>query len=200
MGGAMIFNIVYYGLLIAKLQKEKYYVARTIYNSTQTVDFEELSVEEIKYFLTKGSVNITADAGTDLTSFIAGDINDICNNTGYFLDSDSQRLTSVRDNINSPFMLASEAYILLLMTILMIFVTIIIPQKMKEHHVPMVMREADENMFHVMMRVRCLVFQVHIILSGCLCQLTNYFTDTCLHTEMNPLFFGDFDVNMTDYY
>ena len=46
----------------------------------------------------------------------------------------------MRDNIYSIFMLASEAYILLLMFVCMIFVTIIIPQKMKEHHVPMLMR------------------------------------------------------------
>ena len=116
------------------------------------------------------------------------------------MESDSERLTSVRDNINSSFMLASEAYVLLLMTVLMIFVTIIIPQKMKEHHVPMLMREADENMFHVMMRIRCMVFLVYMTLSGCLCHLTNLFTDTCLHTENEPMLFDDFDVNMTDYY
>ena len=127
MGGAMIFNIVYYGMLIANLQKDMYYVARTIYNSTQVVDFEELKVEEIKYFLIQNKTEGATDAGTDLNAFIAGDISEICNTTGYFLDSDSERLKSVRDNINSPFMLASEAYILLLMTILMIFVTIIIP-------------------------------------------------------------------------
>ena len=71
---------------------------------------------------------------------------------------------------------------------------------MKEHHVPMLMRMADENMFHVMMRIRCMVFLVYITLSGCLCQLTNYFTDDCLHTENDPIFFASFDVNMTDYY
>jgi len=177
MGGAMIFNIVYYGMLIANLQKEKYFVARTIFNSTQTVDFEELKVEEIKYFLIKNATEGAEDAGTDLNKVVNGDVETLCNNTGFFLDSDSFRLTSIRDNISSPFMLASEAYILLLMTVLMIFVTIIIPQKMKEHHVPMLMREADENMFHVMMRVRCMVFLVFITLSGCLCQITNYFAD-----------------------
>ena len=200
MGGAMIFNIVYYGLLINNLQKDKYFVARTIYNSTQTIDFEELSVEEIKYFLIKNDTEGAEDAGTDLNAYIVGDINTICNSTGYFLESDSERLTSVRDNINASFMLASEAYVLLLMTVLMIFVTIIIPQKMKEHHVPMLMREADENMFHVMMRIRCMVFLVYMTLSGCLCHLTNLFTDTCLHTENEPMLFDDFDVNMTDYY
>lgn len=97
-------------------------------------------------------------------------------------------------------MLASEGYILLLMILMMIFVTIIIPQKMKEHHVPLLMREAEENMFHVMMRIRCYVFYLFITLSGCLCHLTNYFFDTCLHTNNDPIFFENFSVNMTDYY
>jgi len=165
----MIFNIVYYGLLISKLQKEPYFVARTIYNSTQTVDFEELEVEEIKYFLVKNDTDGATDAGTDLNAYIEEDINLVCKGAGFFLESESERLVSIRDNINSGFMLASEAYILLLMTVLMIFVTIIIPQKMKEHHVPMLLREADENMFHVMMRVRCMVFLCFMTLSGCLC-------------------------------
>ena len=71
MGGAMIFNIVYYGYLISTLQKDKYYVARTIFNSTQTVDFEELQVEEVKYFLVKNNTDGAGDAGTDLTKYIA---------------------------------------------------------------------------------------------------------------------------------
>lgn len=32
MGTAMMFNIVYYGICIHNLQKEKYYLARTRYN------------------------------------------------------------------------------------------------------------------------------------------------------------------------
>lgn len=55
-------------------------------------------------------------------------------------------------------------------------------------------------MFHVMMRIRCFVFLFYITLSGCLCHLTNYFPDKCLHTAENPIFFTQFDVNMTDYY
>lgn len=80
MGGAMIFNIVYYGFLISELQKDKYYVARTIYNQTQVIDFEELQVEEIKYFLVKNFTEGADDAGTDLTSYIAEDIDLVCDN------------------------------------------------------------------------------------------------------------------------
>ena len=71
---------------------------------------------------------------------------------------------------------------------------------MKEHHVPMLLRQADENMFHVMMRIRGFVFLFYITLTGCLCQLTNYFADTCLHTETNPSWLSSWDVVMTDYY
>lgn len=55
-------------------------------------------------------------------------------------------------------------------------------------------------MFHVMMRVRGFVFLFYVMLSGCLCQLTNYFPDTCLHTEPQPMMFDSFNVIMTDYY
>ena len=79
-----MFNIVYYGFLISVLQKDKYYVARTIYNSTQVIDFEELQVEEIMYFLVKNSTEGAADAGTDLTKYIAN-VEEVCEGNGYFL-------------------------------------------------------------------------------------------------------------------
>ncbi len=71
---------------------------------------------------------------------------------------------------------------------------------MKEHHVPMLMRQADENMFHVMMKVRGFVFLFYMTLSGCLCHLTNYYPDRCLHTKVDPVYFNNFDVIVTDYY
>ena len=123
----MIFNIVIYGMLINDLQKDTYYLERTRYNVTKTIDFEELRVSEIKYFLYKNLTEGAQDASSSLDSFIVGDVDILCQNEGVFLESDPDKLTSVRDNINSAFMLASEAYILLLMTIMMIFVTIIIP-------------------------------------------------------------------------
>ena len=200
MGAAMIFNIVVYGFKIVSLQKEPYFIARTRFEVQKEIDFEQIKVTEIKYFLYKNQTAGAMDAGDDLNLFTVENIDTLCDDSGYYLDSDSARLTGLRDNISSPFMLVSEAYILLLMAVTMIFATIIIPQKMKEHHVPMLMRQADENMFHVMMRVRCFVFLFYITLSGCLCHLTNYFADTCLHTELKPILFTQFDVNMTDYY
>ena len=63
----------------------------------------------------------------------------------------------------------SEGYILLLMTVMMLIVTVIIPSRMKEYHVPMLLREAGENMFHVMMKIRIYIFLFFMTLSGCLC-------------------------------
>ena len=148
----------------------------------------------------KNTTEGAEDAGDDLNNFIVDDLDVLCEGNDYFLESDIDRITSARDNINSTFMLFSEAYILLLMFVLMISVTIIIPHKMKEHHVPMLIRNAEENHFHVMMRIRCWVFQFYMCLSGCIPQITNYFTNKCLHTEPNPLIFQFFDVNGTDYY
>jgi len=197
---AMLYNIAVYVLLIKDLQSERYFLARTRYEVTKEIDFEQIKVAEIKYFLYKNKTKGAEDAGDDLNTYIASDINELCLHEGVFLDSDSVRVKAVRDNIYSPFMLASEAYILFLMIVSWICVTIVIPQRMKEHHVPMLLRQADENMFHVMMRVRGFVFLFYITLSGCLCQLTNYFPDTCLHTENRPVLFYSFTVIMTDYY
>lgn len=71
---------------------------------------------------------------------------------------------------------------------------------MKEHHVPMLLRQADENIFHVMMRIRGFVFLTFMTLSGCLSHLTNYFPDTCLHTQLDATLIDAMDVTMTDYY
>ena len=127
MGAVMIFNIVTYGMLIADLQKDTYYLERTRYNITKEIDFEELRVSEVKYFLYKNLTEGASDASSSLDSFIVTDVDALCGPEGVFLHSDPDKLRGVRDNINSAFMLASEAYILLLMTVLMIFVTIIIP-------------------------------------------------------------------------
>ena len=95
-------------------------------------------------------------------------MHDLCEHKGVYLNEDPIHIKSVRRNISSFFMLLSETYILLLMVIAMIFAVIVIPQRMKEHHVPMLMRQADENMFHVMMRVRGFVFLFFMTISGCL--------------------------------
>mmetsp|Transcript_29220 Transcript_29220/g.38918 ORF Transcript_29220/g.38918 Transcript_29220/m.38918 type:complete len:162 (-) Transcript_29220:61-546(-) len=55
-------------------------------------------------------------------------------------------------------------------------------------------------MFHVMMRVRGFVFLFYMTVSGCLCHLTNYHVDKCLHTGQEVDFFTAMDVEMTDYY
>merc|ERR1711862_409319 len=68
-------------------------------------------------------------------------------------------------------------------------------------HVPLILRKADENNFHLVMRARntCLLF--FIALSGSMTHLTNYFVrDICLHTTDTPVLIDAFDVNMTDFY
>jgi len=82
MGTAMIFNIVTYGMLISKLQKEKYFLARTRFDVTEEIDFEEVIVNEIKYFLYKNLTDGAADAGDDVNNFIVTDLDTLCDNTG----------------------------------------------------------------------------------------------------------------------
>ena len=169
MGISMIANIVYYGMLIANLQKNKYFIAVTRYEVEKEVDFEAIVVNEIKYFLYRNETEGARDAGDGSTSYIESNIDHLCENNGYFLWSDPKQLGRTRDNIYSNFTLVSEGYILLLMTVVMLMVTVIIPSRMKEYHVPMLLREAGENMFHVMMKIRVYIYMFFITLSGCLC-------------------------------
>lgn len=53
MGSAMLLNICAYGYFISNLQKEKYFIARIRYEVEKEVDFENIIVNEIKYFLYK---------------------------------------------------------------------------------------------------------------------------------------------------
>lgn len=127
MGSAMLLNIVAYGYFISNLQKDKYFIARIRYDVEKEIDFENIIVSEIKYFLYKNETAGAIDAGSDLNNFIVEELSDLCEHNQIYLESDPDRAKGVRDNINSVFMLTSEAYILLLMTILLITVTIIIP-------------------------------------------------------------------------
>ena len=97
-------------------------------------------MNEIQYFLYKNDTEGAVDAGDDLNNYIATDIAQLCENDGFYLHENPDSLLSVRDNIQSNFMLISEGYLLLLMVVTLVAVTIIIPQKMKEHHVPMLLR------------------------------------------------------------
>jgi hypothetical protein len=84
-------------------------------------------------------------------------------------------------------MLISEFYIFALMIVLMFFSVFLIPIKMREHHIPMILRKADENHFHLIMRARinCMLF--FISLSGSMTHLSNYYVDApCLHTVQEP--------------
>ena len=198
---AMLYNLGVYVLMIKDLQTEKYYIARTKQNITVHVDFEDIQISEILYFLYKNESAEAADASDDLNTYIEAHVDDLCEHDGVYLNKDPTQMKSIKRNISSFFMLLSEAYILLLMVIAMIFAVIVIPQRMKEHHVPMLMRQADENMFHVMMRIRGMVFLCYMTVSGCLTHLNNYYTDRCLHTgHFVDHGFSEMDVHVTDYY
>mmetsp|Transcript_24442 Transcript_24442/g.30412 ORF Transcript_24442/g.30412 Transcript_24442/m.30412 type:complete len:147 (-) Transcript_24442:598-1038(-) len=124
---AMIYNVVVYVLMIKNLQTDKYYIARTRQNITREIDFEDIQVSEILYFLYKNKTEGAADAGDDLNTFIESSVYDLCENEGVYLNQDAKMMKTVRRNINSFFMLLSETYVLLLMVIAMIFAVIVIP-------------------------------------------------------------------------
>ena len=55
MGGVMIATIVIYCMLIMDLQADKYFLARTRQEIIEEIDFEQIAVFEIRYFLYKNA-------------------------------------------------------------------------------------------------------------------------------------------------
>jgi hypothetical protein len=45
---------------------------------TKTIDFEDVIVNEIKYFLYKNMTEGAADAGDDVNNFIVSDLDTLC--------------------------------------------------------------------------------------------------------------------------
>ena len=82
-------------------------------------------------------------------------------------------------------MFFSNSYIVVLMFILAILAVYVIPVKLKEHHIPMLFRQADENMFSVIMRAMIFAYFYFIILCGCMPSASMYrVDDVCLHTDL----------------
>ena len=82
-------------------------------------------------------------------------------------------------------MMFSHGYILLLMLILAVLAVYAIPIKLREHHIPMLFRQADENMFSVIMRAMIFAYFYFIILCGCMPSASMYRVhDVCLHTDL----------------
>ena len=53
---------------------------------------------------------------------------------------DLDRITQVRNTLDSYFMIVSEGYILALMLVLAILAVHVIPEMLKEQHIPMLFR------------------------------------------------------------
>lgn len=184
-----------------RLNEGTFFLSRTRKPITRTIDFEEITTVEVFYFLYRNQTSGAIDAGEENNFFIVNDAEKLCNYEGVYFESNPNRITTIRNNIYASFMVVSEAYIFILMLVLLFFTVYLIPVKMKEYHVPIILRRADENMFHVIMRGRNACLLIFIALSGSLPHLFNYFVeDVCLHANTDPIWFSAFDVNMTDYY
>lgn len=107
------------------------------------------------------------------------------------------RLIDIRNNISSPYMMTSEIYIIILMVMAFLAAAIYVPFRMKEHSIPILLRNASSNVFYDFMKIRIYVFIYFMTLAGCLPHLMFYFHhDVCLHTYSSQ-FFG---IDWTDYY
>lgn len=186
MGLSMLFTLGIFGYNFFSLTSEKFFLTRVRQQITKVVDFETITTSQVGYFLYRNTSYYAVDAGSDRAFWIVDEelADRVCEGKGYFSDLDADRVENIRDNITSPYIMISTIYLLILMLAAFILAVIVFPQKIREHHIPVLLRQADENMFHVVMRVRNGTLLYFIVLAGCLCQLTNYFVeDRCLHTH-----------------
>ena len=97
------------------------------------IDFEEITTKEVAYFLHRNK-------NLDPELEIVANVTEACKRGDYELIKDRNRITQIRDTIESYFMITSQTYILVLMFILAILAVYAIPVKLREHHIPMLFR------------------------------------------------------------
>ena len=106
---------------------------------TQVIDFETITTNEVQYFLYRNDTEGATDVNAGNNWYIVPNVTEACPD-GVQLLKDLDRITTVRNTIDSYFMIVSESYILLLMFILTILAVWVIPEMLKEHHIPMLFR------------------------------------------------------------
>jgi hypothetical protein len=113
------------------------------------------------------------------------------------LIDDVVKIKKIRNNIYSFYSRISTVYVMLLMIFVGLLTTAIAPYYLREHHIPAIFREANDNMFHTMMRIRNILYGCFIVCAGCLPQLTFFYPrDPCLHTYTED----PFGIRWTDQY
>ncbi len=69
------------------------------------------------------------------------------------------------------------------MAIVSVFNTWFVSFKLKEHHIPLIFRNPDSNIYFDIQRAKLTFFMLFIVLSGILAQLNLYaLSRPCLHT------------------
>lgn len=132
----------------------------------------------------------------DVSYQIEDDVRVRCTN-GYQLEPSQHRMESIAQNIQSNYMFISEIYVIFLMMLTFVMAVIYVPFRMKEHDIPIILRQAGSNTFYDLMIIRIMFFICFMVLSGALPHLTMYhLDDECLHTT-DADFFG---INFTDFY
>jgi hypothetical protein len=133
MAVAMLYNIAVYIYLITQANGQHYYVQSTKHTTTQVIDFEELSVTENTYFLFRDSDPEARDAdGRDGLTTIKEHVQKTCGGD-FEVVSDLKRMTAIRDNLDSPFTLVSEIYVVALMFLCFYAACIWIPYQINEY-------------------------------------------------------------------
>ena len=107
---------------------------------TQIIDFEEITTNDVAYFLYRNSTEGATDVGASNNYYITPDVEATCLGQGVQMMKDLDRITQVRNTLDSYFMIVSEGYILALMLVLAILAVHVIPEMLKEQHIPMLFR------------------------------------------------------------
>lgn len=138
MGTAMLATIGIYIYEMDLIFSQKWYVRRGFLEVTETVDFEEITAAKDVYFLYKDPASDAVDA-TGGNGFVQIDskMPKTCGGDDKFgWNYDLKRITRLRDNMTSYYMMFSEILILIQMFICFVVACIWIPFSMNEYQIP----------------------------------------------------------------
>ena len=133
MGLSCIAVILLYLYLFSKFQENPYFITRARVKVFEEVDFQQVQVSKLMYFLYKNQTTGATDAGQG-NQMIISDIEGLCGGPGsYALFPTIEEVQAIRHNVNSVYMLISMIYVFILMLIVTGFNAIYISYFMKEH-------------------------------------------------------------------
>jgi len=127
LGTCMLFTLGVYVHQFIELNNGYFFLSRTRVEVTKEIDFEQITTNEVRYFLYRNATDGARDAGEENNFFIVQNVTQECEGRGVYLDEDPRRMRVIRDNIYNNYMVISEVYIGCIMAFMLFLAVFWIP-------------------------------------------------------------------------